>query len=60
MSARILFAALGTVFGLVWVSIGFGWAVVVLLCALIAYYIGALLEGELDLDALLTPLRKWR
>ncbi len=58
MPARILFAALGTVFGLVWASIGTGWAVIVLLCALIAYYIGALIEGEVDPDALLAPLRK--
>ncbi len=58
MPARILFAALGTIFGLVWVSIGIGWAVVVLICALVAYYIGALIEGEVDLNALLAPLRK--
>jgi len=57
MPARILFAALGAVFGLVWVSIGLGWAVVVLLCALVAYYIGALLEGAVDPDALLAPFR---
>ncbi len=60
MSIRILFAVMGIVFGVVLAFVGFGWAIVVLLTTLIGYYIGSALEGDLDLSALLAPLRQQR
>ena len=58
MSLRVLFAALGIVFVIVWAVLGFGWALLVLVGALGGYYIGAALEGGVDLSGLLEPLRR--
>ncbi len=60
MSLRILYAAFGAVFGLVWAFNSFGWAVVVILLGLVGYYIGATVEGDVDLSQLLAPLRQSR
>lgn len=63
MSLRILLAALGVVFGIIWAVLGIGWATVVVLCALAGFYIGAIIEGGADLSALgvlLDPLRRPR
>lgn len=60
MSLRIVLAALGVVFGIIWAVIGVGWATVVVLCALAGYYIGALIEGGVDLSGFLAPLRRTR
>jgi len=49
---------LGAVFGIVWATIGIGWAAVVVLCALAGWYIGALIEGGATLSVLLDPLRR--
>ena len=54
MSPRLLGAGLGLVFA------GFGWALFVLVLTLVGYYIGAALEGDVNLDALLDPLRRVR
>ncbi len=58
MSLRVLFAALGVVFVIAWAVLGFGWALLLLLGALVGYYIGAALEGAVDLSGLLAPLRR--
>ncbi len=60
MSLRLLFALLGLAFGVIWAVESIGWAVAVLLCALIGYYIGAVLESGVALSALLAPLRRPR
>ncbi len=60
MSLRIVLAALGIVFGIIWATIGIGWAAVVVLCALAGYYIGAVIEGGADLSTLIEPLRRTR
>ena len=60
MSLRVLFAALGVVFVIVWATLGFGWAVLLLVGALVGFYVGAAIEGGLDLSALLAPLRRAR
>jgi hypothetical protein len=60
MSLRVVLAALGVVFGIIWALLGIGWAVVVVLCALIGFYIGAVIEGEANLSVLLDPLRRTR
>jgi len=46
------------VFVIVWAVLGFGWALLLLLGALVGYYIGAALEGGVDLSGLLAPLRR--
>lgn len=58
MSVRILLAALGVVFGIMWATVGIGWATVVVLCAFAGYYLGATIEGGVDLSALTAPLRR--
>ncbi len=60
MSLRVLCAALGVVFVIVWATLGFGWAVLLLVGALVGFYIGAAIEGGVDLSALLDPLRRVR
>lgn len=60
MALRVLIAILGIVFGVIWATLGLGWAVVVVLCALAGYYVGAVLEGGVDLSVLLDPLRRSR
>jgi len=57
---RVLLAALGVVFGIIWATIGIGWAAVVVLCALAGFYLGAVIEGGADLSTLLEPLRRTR
>ena len=57
---RVFLAALGVVFGIIWATIGIGWAAVVVLCALAGFYLGAVIEGGVDLSALLEPLRRSR
>ncbi len=58
MPVRVLFAALGVVFGVVLAVLGVGAAVLVLVTTLVGYYIGAAIEGGVDLSALLAPLRR--
>jgi len=58
MPVRVLFAALGVVFGVVLAVLGVGAAVLVLVTTLVGYYIGAAIEGGVDLSALLVPLRR--
>lgn len=60
MSLRVVLAALGVAFGIIWAVIGIGWAAVVVLCALAGYYLGAVIEGGVDLSVLLDPLRRTR
>ncbi len=60
MPLRVLFAALGVVFGVILAALGFGAAVLVLVTTLVGYYIGAAIEGSIDLSALLAPLRRRR
>ncbi len=60
MSLRVLLAVLGAVFVIVLAVLGFGWAVLVLLGAVVGFYLGAALEGGADLSALLDPLRRAR
>ena len=60
MSLRVMLAVLGAVFGIVWATIGIGWAAVVVLCALAGWYIGAVIEGGANLSVLLDPLRRTR
>ncbi len=63
MSIRVMLAALGAVFGIIWATRGIGWATVVVLCALAGWYMGAVIEGGVDLSAfavLLDPLRRTR
>jgi len=60
MPLRVLFAALGVVFGVILAVLGFGAAVLVLVTTLVGYYIGAAIEGSIDLSALLGPLRRRR
>jgi hypothetical protein len=38
--------------------LGIGWAVVVVLCTLIGFYIGAVIEAGADRSVLLDPLRR--
>lgn len=58
MSPRILLAILGIVFVIVWGTLGIGWAIGVLFGALIGYYVGAAIEGVVDVSGLLAPLRR--
>ncbi len=58
MSLRIVLAALGVVFGIMWAVTGIGWAAVVVLCALAGYYIGTVIESGADLSVLMAPLRR--
>lgn len=60
MSLRVLFALLGIAFGVVWAVESIGWALVMLVCALVGYYLGAVLESGVALSALLEPLRRTR
>lgn len=60
MSLRLLFALLGLAFGVIWAVESIGWAVAILVCALVGYYIGAVLESGVTLSALLAPLRRPR
>jgi hypothetical protein len=60
MSPRFWCAIVGIIFGVVWATVSIGWAVVVLLCALAGYAVGAALEGTVDVSGLLTPLRQSR
>ncbi len=60
MSLRVMLAVLGAVFGIIWATIGIGWAAVVVLCALAGWYIGAVIEGGANLSVLLDPLRRTR
>jgi len=60
MSLRVLLATLGVVFVIVWATLGFGWAVLLLVGALVGFYVGAAIEGGVDLSALLDPLRRAR
>jgi hypothetical protein len=60
MALRVLVAILGIVFGVIWATLGIGWAAVVVLCAVAGYYVGAVLEGGADLSVLLDPLRRAR
>lgn len=60
MSPRLWCAILGVAFGVVWAEINVGWAVVVVLCALIGYAVGAILEGTIDVSGLVAPLRQPR
>jgi hypothetical protein len=53
-----MLAVLGVVFGVIWAIIGLGWAVVVVLCGLAGFYIGAAIEGGIDLAGVLDPLRR--
>jgi hypothetical protein len=57
-------AALGVVFGILWATIGIGWAAVAVLCALAGLYLGAAIEAAIEngtgLSALLEPLRRTR
>ncbi|MGI8912562.1 MAG: hypothetical protein ACR2JY_02035 [Chloroflexota bacterium] len=57
---RVLFAMLGIAFGVVWAVESIGWAGVMLVCALVGYYLGAVLESGVALSALLEPLRRTR
>ncbi len=60
MSPRVMLAVLGAVFGIIWATIGIGWAAVVVLCALAGWYIGAVIEGGANVSVLLDPLRRTR
>lgn len=60
MSLRILFAALGGAFGIIWAVESIGWAVAMLVCALVGYYVGAVLESGVALSTFLEPLRRVR
>jgi hypothetical protein len=60
MSPRLLCTIVGVVFGVVWAEVNIGWAVVVLLCALVGYAVGAALEGVIDVSGLVAPLRSPR
>ncbi|MDB5059449.1 MAG: hypothetical protein JWO59_2921 [Chloroflexi bacterium] len=60
MSPRLWCALLGVVFGVMWAEINIGWAVVVLVCSLVGYAIGAALEGTIDVSGLVAPLRQPR
>jgi len=60
MSPRLWCAIAGIIFGVVWATVSIGWAVVVLLCALVGYAVGAALEGVVDVSGLITPLRQSR
>ena len=60
LSLRVFLAALGAVFGIIWATIGIGWAAVVVLCAFAGYYVGAAIEGGVDMSTLLEPLRRTR
>lgn len=57
MSARVWCALLGVVFAVVWANLNIGWAVVVLVCALIGYAVGAALEGSVNLAGVAAQLR---
>jgi hypothetical protein len=60
VSLRIVLAALGVIFGIIWATIGAGWATVVVLCGLADFYLGAAIESGVDLSPLLEPLRHTR
>ncbi len=60
MPVRVLFAALGVVFGVILAVLGVGAAVLVLVTTLVGYCIGVAIEGGIDLSALLAPLRRRR
>jgi len=60
MSPRLWCAIAGIIFGVVWATVSIGWAVVVLLCTLVGYAVGAALEGVVDVSGLITPLRQSR
>ena len=60
LSLRVFLAALGVVFGILWATIGIGWAAVAALCALAGFYLGAAIENGTGLSALLEPLRRTR
>ena len=53
-------AALGVVFGILWATIGIGWAAVAVLCALAGWYLGAAIENGAGLSTLLEPLHRTR
>ena len=63
VSLPMFLAALGVVFGILWATIGIGWAAVAVLCALAGLYLGAAIQngtGLSALSALLEPLRRTR
>lgn len=60
MTLRVLFAMLGIAFGVIWAVESIGWAVVVVGCALVGYYVGAVLENGVALSTFLEPLRRSR
>ena len=57
---RVFLAALGVVFGILWATIGIGWAAVAVLCALAGLYLGAAIENGIRPSTLLEPLRRTR
>ncbi len=48
MSARVIGIAVGLVLGIVWMSLGFGAAVLVGILALIGWFIGGVIEGRVN------------
>jgi hypothetical protein len=60
LSLRVFLAALGVVFGILWATIGIGWAAVAVLCALAGWYLGAAIENGAGLSTLLEPLHRTR
>ena len=60
VSLPVLLAALGVVFGILWATIGIGWAAVTVLCALAGLYLGAAIQNGAGLSTLLEPLRRRR
>jgi uncharacterized membrane protein YqaE (UPF0057 family) len=51
MSARMMGIAIGFGFGVVWIALGFGAAVLAVVLALLGWFIGAVIEGKIDLSA---------
>lgn len=48
MSARVIGIAVGLVLGIVWMSLGFGAAVLTGFLALIGWFIGSVVEGRVN------------
>ncbi len=48
MSARVIGIAVGLVLGIVWMSLGFGPAVLTGVLALVGWFIGRVIEGQVN------------
>lgn len=48
MSARVIGIAVGLVLGIVWMSLGFGAAILTGVLALIGWFIGSVVEGRVN------------